>query len=48
MTCEIHRLVERERIENAIWDLFGVGLLHLNGTFVFATLAAVRFDELRN
>ena len=48
MTDEIHRPIARERIENAIRDLFGVGLLHLNGPFVFATLAAVRFDELRN
>jgi hypothetical protein len=48
MTEEIHRPLARERIENAIRDLFGVGLVHLNGAFVFATLAAVRFDELRN
>jgi hypothetical protein len=38
---------ERDRIENAIRDLVGAGLLHRHGPFVFTTRAAVRFDELR-
>lgn len=38
--------VARDRIENAIRDLVGAGLLHRNGSFVFATRAAVRADEL--
>jgi hypothetical protein len=37
----------RDRIENAIRDLAGAGLLHRHGRFVFATRAAVRLDELR-
>jgi hypothetical protein len=38
---------ERDRIENAIGDLVGAGLLHRHGPFVFATHAAVRLNELR-
>jgi hypothetical protein len=37
----------RDRIENAIRDLVGAGLLHRHGPFVFATHAAVRLNELR-
>jgi hypothetical protein len=37
---------ERDRIENAIRDLVRAGLAHRHGPFVFATRAAVRFDEL--
>jgi hypothetical protein len=37
---------ERDRIENAIRDLVGAGLLHRHGPFVFATRAAVRLNEL--
>jgi hypothetical protein len=37
---------ERDRIDRAIRDLIGTGLVHRHGQFVFATLAAVRFDEL--
>ena len=36
----------RDTIENAVRDLVGAGLLHRHGPFVFATRAAVRFDEL--
>ncbi len=36
----------RDLIENAIRDLVGAGLLHRHGAFLFATRAAVRFDEL--
>ena len=36
----------RDAIHNAVRDLVGAGLLHRNGQFVFATRAAVRFDEL--
>jgi hypothetical protein len=37
----------RDAIENAVRDLVGAGLVHRHGTFVFATRAAVRFDELQ-
>ena len=37
----------RDAINNAIRDLVGAGLLHRHGTFVFATRAAVRFEQLR-
>lgn len=37
---------ERDRVENAIRDLVGAGLLHRHGPFVFATHAAVRLNEL--
>ena len=37
----------RDAINNAIRDLAGAGLAHRHGAFVFATRAAVRFDELR-
>jgi hypothetical protein len=36
----------RDRVENAIRDLVGAGLLHRHGAFVFATHAAVRLNEL--
>jgi hypothetical protein len=38
---------ESDRIENAIRDLVGAGLAHRHGAFVFATRAAVRFEQLR-
>ena len=38
---------ERDRVENAIRDLVGAGLLHRHGSFVFATHAAVRLNELK-
>ena len=37
----------RDAIDNAVRDLVGAGLLHRHGSFVFATRAAVRFDELQ-
>jgi hypothetical protein len=37
---------DRDRIENAIRDIVATGLAHRHGAFVFATRAAVRFDEL--
>jgi len=38
---------QRDRIDNAIRDLVGAGLLHRHGPFVFATHAAVRLNELK-
>jgi hypothetical protein len=38
---------ERDAIDNALRDLAGAGLVHRDGSFVFATRAAVHFDELR-
>jgi hypothetical protein len=37
----------RDLIDNAVRDLVGAGLAHRHGAFVFATRAAVRFDELQ-
>jgi hypothetical protein len=37
----------RDQVHNAIRDLVGAGLAHRHGSFVFATRAAVRSDELR-
>jgi hypothetical protein len=36
----------RDAIDNALRDLVAAGLLHRHGPFVFATRAAVRFDQL--
>jgi hypothetical protein len=36
----------RDDINNAIRDLVGAGLVHRHGPFLFASRAAVRFDEL--
>ena len=47
LTDRPQEFAERDRIENAIRDLVGAGLLHRHGPFVFTTRAAVRFDELR-
>jgi hypothetical protein len=37
----------RDEVQNAIRDLVGAGLAHRHGSFVFATRAAVRADELK-
>jgi hypothetical protein len=37
----------RDHVHNAIRDLVGAGLAHRHGSFVFATRAAVRADELK-
>ena len=47
MTDRPDDFAARDTIDNAIRDLVGAGLLHRHGPFVFATHAAVRFDELR-
>ena len=47
MTDRPDEFSARDAIDNAIRDLVGAGLLHRHGAFVFATRAAVRFDELR-
>jgi hypothetical protein len=47
MTDQPSDFAVRDRIENAIRDLVGAGLAHRHGAFVFATRAAVRFDELQ-
>ena len=36
----------RDAIDNALRDLVAAGLLHRHGNFLFATRAAVRFDQL--
>jgi hypothetical protein len=47
LTDRPDEFAERDRIDNAIRDLVGAGLVHRHGSFLFATRAAVRFDELR-
>jgi hypothetical protein len=47
LTAEPREVSKRDAVENAIRELVGAGLAHRNGCFVFATYAAVRFDELR-
>ena len=47
MTDRPDDFAARDTVDNAIRDLVGAGLLHRHGPFVFATHAAVRFDELR-
>jgi hypothetical protein len=47
MTDHPERPASRDAIDNAIRDLARAGLVHRHGPFVFATRAAVRFDELR-
>jgi hypothetical protein len=47
MTDRPDDFAARDAVDNAIRDLVGAGLLHRHGAFVFATHAAVRFDELR-
>lgn len=39
-------LADQDAIRNAIHDLAGDGLLHRHGDFIFASRAAVRFNEL--
>jgi hypothetical protein len=48
MTDRPDEFAARDAVLNAIRDLTGAGLLHRHGPFVFATRAAVRFDELQN
>ncbi len=40
------RFAERDRVEQALHDLAGAGLLHRNGSFVAPTRAALRFEQL--
>jgi hypothetical protein len=37
----------RDRVSNAVRDLAAAGLVHRHGAFVFASRAAVRFEDLR-
>ena len=46
MTDEPDDFAARDAVNNAVRALVGAGLLHRCGAFVFATRAAVRFDEL--
>jgi hypothetical protein len=47
LTAEPRDVSKRDAVENAIRELTGAGLAHRNDSYVFATHAAVRFDELR-
>jgi Helix-turn-helix domain len=43
---ELPEFAERDAIDRAVRDLSGAGLLHLRDSFVLATRAALRFNEL--
>jgi hypothetical protein len=43
---EAAAFAERDAVERAVRDLGGAGLLHVDGTFVVPTRAALRFKEL--
>ena len=47
MTDRPDKFEPRDIVNNALRDLVAAGLLHRHGPFVFATRAAVRFDELK-
>jgi hypothetical protein len=47
MTDRPDDVAARDAVDNSIRDLVAAGLLHRHGPFVFATRAAVRFEELR-
>jgi hypothetical protein len=48
LTAEPDDFAERDAVDNAMRDLVAAGLAHRHGRFLFATRAAVRFDELRS
>jgi hypothetical protein len=48
LTADPRDVAEGDAVENAIRELVGAGLAHRHGAFVFATYAAVRFDQLRS
>lgn len=48
LTAEPRDVSRRDAVETAIRELTGAGLAHRNGGFLFATSAAVRFEELRS
>lgn len=48
MTDEPTAVPARVRVEDAVRDLVGAGLVHRHGSFFFATNAAVHFDELKS
>jgi hypothetical protein len=47
LTADHDDFARRDAVANAIRDLVAAGLAHRHGRFLFATRAAVRFDELR-
>jgi hypothetical protein len=47
LTAEPRDVSKRDAVEVAIRELVGAGLLHRHGGFLFATLAAVRSEELQ-
>jgi hypothetical protein len=48
LTADPRDVSKRDAVENAIRELVGAGLAHRHGSFVFATQAAVRSEELRS
>jgi hypothetical protein len=47
LTADPRDIAQRDAVENAIRDVVAAGLAHRHGDFVFATHAAVRFEQLR-
>ena len=47
LTDEPDEFALRDRVNNAVRDLAAAGLVHRHGAFVFASRAAVRFEDLR-
>ena len=47
MTDRPDDFAPRDLLNNAVRDLAAAGLVHRHGAFVFASRAAVRFEELR-
>jgi len=48
LTADPRDVSKRDAVENAVRELVGAGLAHRNGSFLFATQAAVRSEELRS
>ncbi len=48
LSADPHDVAERDAVEIAIRDLVGAGLAHRHDDFLFATHAAVRFEQLRS
>jgi hypothetical protein len=48
LTADPRDVSKRDAVENAARELVGAGLAHRHGSFLFATQAAARFEELRS
>jgi hypothetical protein len=48
LTADPRDVSKHDAVENAVRELVGAGLAHRHGSFLFATQAAARFEELRS